>query len=260
MLRDKLAKWKGDRSLAHITPLALILLIGLVGGMILPTLDFFRDHSDLPWWRRKPEYCLLIVEAFLVTGVLVFFRKHYELKWSKHVWTGAFMGAVGIGFWILPTYLYDTLGFQENPGGLWKILGVQSRDEGFDASVFSQGSSAYWSIVFVRFWRAVVVVSLAEELFWRSFLMRYLLDREGPEGRFWNVPFGQGSFFTYVAVTLLFVLAHSSVDYLGAFIYGTLAYLVTIKTRSLSAVVVMHGVANLLMGAYALSSKKYGLW
>jgi len=90
--------------------------------------------------------------------------------------------------------------------------------------------------------------------------MRYLLDRDGPNGSFWNIPFGQASWMTFFVVTFLFMIAHAPVDYAGAFVYGSLTYLVTIITKNLLSVVVMHGVANLLMGIYALSYGKYGLW
>lgn len=43
-------------------------------------------------------------------------------------------------------------------------------------------------------------------------------------------------------------------------IYGILTYIVAVKTKSLAACIVMHGVANLLMGLYALEYAKYGLW
>ena len=42
--------------------------------------------------------------------------------------------------------------------------------------------------------------------------------------------------------------------------WGTLVYFVAVWTRSLLACVVMHAVANFLMGWYALAFGKYGLW
>ena len=228
--------------------------------MVIPGIDFFRDHTELPWWRRQPEYWMLGLEVILGTGSLAFFWKHYELQWSRWVWFGAVMGAVGIGFWILPTQIYDWMRLEGEAPFVLHYLGVQARLDGFDASLFEQGSGAWWVAVITRFWRAVVLVAFAEEVFWRGFLMRYLLDMDGPEGRFWKVPFGKPSWMTFGVVTFLFMMAHAPVDYLGAIIYGSLTYWVTIRTRSLLAVVVMHAVANLLMGIYALQFGKYGLW
>lgn len=257
---NSLKTWRNDRVLAHVVPLAIILIFGMF-PLILDGISYFRDHSDLVWWRRKPEYLLLLVEALLATGAIIFFWKHYEFKWSKWVWFGVAMGAVGIAFWILPTQLYEWLDLEEDPeSGLLKWMGVSEREKGFDGAPFEMNSPVWWFWVVTRFWRAVVVVAIAEEIFWRSFLMRFLLDRDGPEGRYWKVPFGKASWFTYAVVTVLFMLAHNPIDYFGAFIYGSLTYLVTVWTKNLLSVVVMHAVANLLMGLYALQFGKFGLW
>ena len=48
--------------------------------------------------------------------------------------------------------------------------------------------------------------------------------------------------------------------YAGAFVYGSLTYLFCIWSKSLGACVVMHAVANLLMGLYIMQTGKYGLW
>jgi len=138
---SKLQKWKNDRTLAHVVPLAVILLFGLIGGNVIAYIDFFRDHSDLPWWRRQPEYWMLGLEVVLGTAALIFFWKHYELKWSKWVWFGAIMGAVGIGFWILPTQVYEWMGLERDPEGWLKRLGVQERRDGFDGLLFEKGCS-----------------------------------------------------------------------------------------------------------------------
>ena len=63
-----------------------------------------------------------------------------------------------------------------------------------------------------------------------------------------------------LVVTLLFMLAHGSLDWAGAFVYGSLTYVLCIWSRNLGACVVMHAVANLLMGLYIMQTGKYGLW
>jgi membrane protease YdiL (CAAX protease family) len=87
--------------------------------------------------------------------------------------------------------------------------------------------------------------------------MRFVLN---PDGNFWKIPFGTPSWRSYLIVTALVVLVHQPVDYAAAFVWGTLVYGVAVWTRSLLACVVMHGVANFLMGWYALAFEKYGLW
>ena len=105
--------------------------------------------------------------------------------------------------------------------------------------------------------RAVVVVSLVEELLWRGFLMRFLLN---PDGNYWAGPFGRPSWKSYLIVTALVVFIHGPADWAAALVWGSLMYGCAVWTRSLGACVVMHAVANFLLGWYALSFGKYGLW
>jgi len=165
-------------------------------------------------------------------------------------------GVVGIGFWLLPTTLYDWLGMTGAPDGWGKWLGLAARREGFDPGIFTD-PAAYWASLGFRFFRAVVVVALVEEIFWRGFLMRLILDWDGD---YWKQPFGKPSWLSYWVVTGAFMLAHAPVDWAGALVYGSLAYLLCVWSKSLSACVVMHATANLLMGWYAIAYGKFGLW
>ncbi len=163
---------------------------------------------------------------------------------------------VGIGFWILPTHLYDQLGLVGEQGGWIKWLGLAEREEGFDPGIF-KSAAGYWTSTVMRFVRAVIVVAFVEEIFWRGFVMRFCMDWEG---NYWRQPFGRAHWFSYLVVTGLFVMAHAPIDWAGAFIYGSLTYILCIWSKNLGACVVMHAVANLLMGIYALKTGNLGLW
>lgn len=108
----------------------------------------------------------------------------------------------------------------------------------------------------LRFFRAVVVVALVEELFWRGYLMRLMVNPDHP----WKVPFGTHSWKAYWVTTLCFMAVHQPVDYCGAFVYGSLAYLLAVWRKNLCAVIMMHAAANALLGWAALEWGKYGLW
>ena len=86
----------------------------------------------------------------------------------------AMMGLIGILAWILPGYLFSKMNMDE---GWWKFFGFTAREGGFDpAQLVSVDSSMYWLLVALRFLRMVIVVAIIEEVFWRGFLMRYLLE------------------------------------------------------------------------------------
>ncbi|BCX49593.1 CAAX prenyl protease-related protein [Haloferula helveola] len=239
----------------QVVPFAIFMLFLM---LLSAAGSFFKvDLPSQPWWRRAPEYWIYPLQTIACLVVLVRWWKSYEFNWSlKWVLIGACFGAVGIGFWLLPTYLYDSLGLQSE--GWWNWLGLASRRDGFNpAEHFEEGGAAYWFALVMRFVRAAVVVALVEEIFWRSFLMRMVLDFDGD---YWKQPFGKPSWLSFLVVTGLFVLAHLPVDYAGALIYGSLTYALCVWSRNLGACVVMHFVANLLMGLYAVGFGKYGLW
>lgn len=60
----------------------------------------------------------------------------------------------------------------------------------------------------------MVVVALVEELFWRGYLMRLMVNPDHP----WKVPFGTHSWKAYWVTTLCFMAVHQPVDYCGAFV------------------------------------------
>lgn len=253
-MNAQLKAWQNDRAIAHVTPLMWFLISSFLLGLLGEAIGY--AHPSAPWWKRWPDTWILTIQTFSTAALLIFFWKHYELKWNtKAVCIGVIMGAVGIGFWLLPTMIYDRLGLTENPEGWMKWLGINDRLDGFDPE--DLGSQAgMWAWLIMRFLRAVVIVALIEEIAWRSFLMRFLLK---PEGNYWKVPFGKPSWMTYAFVTLAFMLAHAPIDYAGAFVYGSLTYLVAIWTKSLMACVIMHGVANFIMCCFALAYDKFGL-
>ena len=250
-----LNKLREDRTLAHVVPMIFFMVVGGVLSLAMGLM--FQKHALDPWWKSDPEQWIYPVQTLATLAVLGFWWRQYELKWSTgKVLFGALMGVVGIGLWLLPTQCYEWLALEEEPTGLLKWLGVMPRREGFDPGIF-ESPSAWWAATGFRFLRAVVVVALVEELLWRGFLMRYVLK---PDGNYWKIPFGTFSWKSVVIVGILVMLIHQPVDYAGALVWGSLMYIVAVKTKSLMACVVMHGVGNFLMGWYALAFEKYGLW
>ncbi len=253
-MNAQLKAWQNDRTIAHVAPLMWFLIVSFLLGILAEAIGY--AHPSAPWWKRWPDTWILTVQTFTTAGMLLFFWKHYELKWStKAVVIGAVMGAIGIGFWLMPTMIYDRLGLTENPEGWMRWLGINDRLDGFDPNKLGD-TFWIWAWIIMRFFRAVVVVALIEEVAWRSFLMRFLLK---PDGNYWKVPFGKPAWISFFVVTFAFMFAHAPIDYAMAFIYGALTYLCAIWTKSLMACVVMHGVANFIMCWFALEFGKFGL-
>lgn len=244
---------------AYVGPFAVFLGFTLLLQFLEPALGW--DHPSAAWWQRDLKQWVYPLQAVSAGCLVWHWRKRVQWAWSwKWSLIGAVAGALGIAFWLAPTLLADRLPVEAWFGrDSWQAtaLGLDARTEGFDPGlVFEPGGAAWWMAYVMRFFRAVVVVAFVEELFWRGFLMRLMVNFDRP----WTVPFGQHSWRAYWVTTLLFMSVHMPVDYLGAFVYGSLTYALAVVSRSLGATVVMHAVANLLMGLAALAWNKPGLW
>jgi uncharacterized protein len=240
---------------AHVVPFVVFMVFMLVLQFVGPRIEW--KHPDAPWWRQDPALFIYPIQTLVSLGVLLFYRKFYHFHFSlKGSLIGMLFGAIGIGFWLLPSYLYDAWHLTGKTDGWMRLLGIAERNDGFDPGIFHQ-PIAYWATLVLRFFRAAVVVALVEEIFWRGFLMRFVCDWEGD---YWKQPFGRAHWLSYLVVTGAFILSHGSLDYAGAFIYGSLTYALCVWSKSLGACVVMHGTANFLMGLYIMQTGHYGLW
>jgi CAAX prenyl protease-like protein len=99
----------------------------------------------------------------------------------------------------------------------------------------------------------VVLVPLAEELFWRGFLWRWIQNPNWTE-----VPLGQWHWPSFVGVTLFFTAVHP--EWLAAAVYGALIGLLWCWKRDLWQCVVAHATSNLVLGIYILTTSSWHLW
>ena len=222
---------KGRKLAAYVWPMvAFLLWLGPV-----PLLK----KLGTSFWLQAPEFWLYPVQTAFCAAILIWYWREYEWhRLARPIFTIA-IGILVFGLWISPQVLF----------------GASPRLEGFDPEILAPGSTAYWATVVLRFLRLVVVVPLVEEIFWRGFLLRYLIDE-----KFCEVPFGKFSWLSFGAVTVCFTFAHSSADWLAAAITGVLYNCVAYRTKSLSSCVLVHAVTNLLLGLWIMQTKQWGFW
>ena len=199
------------------------------------------NHPSASWYQRAPEMLIYPLQVVGCAAYIWYIRK--GIRWSaslKSCLLGVFAGVVGIAAWLTPY----TAGWIPNEGGFEPEL------------IFGENTAAIVIEYVFRFARAALIVPIVEELFWRGYLMRWCINRDFPQ----NVPLGQGSWLSYIVVTAAFMFAHNPVDYAGAFVYGSVAYLLVVRTKCLLPVILMHAVANLIMGVCAISLDMPQLW
>jgi hypothetical protein len=116
-----------------------------------------------------------------------------------------------------------------------------------------QGVGSRSFLVASRLTGAAIIVPLMEELFWRSFLLRYLI-----KNNFTSVAVGTFTWGSFVAVAVLFGLEH---DYVFAGVMAGVAYnLLAVYTGSIAQCVLSHAVTNLILGIYVLTTGRWQFW
>ncbi len=105
----------------------------------------------------------------------------------------------------------------------------------------------------IRLFGAVVIVPVMEELFWRSFLLRYLINTD-----FKQVTLGTFSWYSLIWTVLLFGLEHQR--WLAGIGAGILYTLLLYRTKSLSACILAHAITNLALGIYVLLTGYWEYW
>ena len=219
---------------ANLAPfLAFLLILGL--GEVVAHLGDGRAF----WVFNQPRYWVFPLQTVVCAVLLIRGWPYYELRAPKKLLFSVGIGILALLLWIAP---------QE-----W--LGAPQRTDGFDPTFFGATGWPYAANLAVRFLRLVVIVPLLEEIFWRGFLLRYLINED-----FTRVPFGTFSWLSFGIVTAGFCIEHSPPDYPAAILTGMLYNLVAYRTRSLSSCVLTHAVTNALLGIYVLRTGQWGFW
>jgi CAAX prenyl protease-like protein len=110
-----------------------------------------------------------------------------------------------------------------------------------------------WPFILVRLFGLVLLVPLMEELFWRSFLIRWLINPD-----FFNVPIGQVTPLAAAITSAVFALSHP--EWLPALCTGLIWAWLLWRTKSLSTCVISHAVANSALAIHVLAFGDWKYW
>ena len=109
-------------------------------------------------------------------------------------------------------------------------------------------------VLFFRTARAVLIVPIVEELFWRAWMMRWLIKPE-----FEQVALGTYDLRACLITAALFASEHGPFWEVGL-ICGLLWSWWMVRTKSLGDMILTHAVANLGLSLYTISTKQWQYW
>lgn len=209
---------------------------------MLPYIIPFALYIGLSYLGSSFEngvYFMYPVKTIIVGISLFYYRKQYGELYQKinfkSINIAIFVGIIVFIIWILPEGLYPTLGATA-----------------FNPYQFKNQSFIIFLIAF-RLIGAVIVVPLFEELFWRSFLIRWIINQD-----FKNVPLGKFTWLSFSLTVLFFGIEHHRwlVGMAAGAIYNGLWY----HQKNLLPCIIAHAVTNLILGVYVLVTQQWGFW
>jgi CAAX prenyl protease-like protein len=196
-----------------------------------------------------PDLADQILRVTVMTAVLwfVFFgpaRLVIDLRVRHWVATLA-IGVAVFAVWIAPDLLIS--GYRH----FWLF---DNAVVGKAATSLSAPAIASWPLLALRMIRAVLIVPIVEELFWRAWMMRWLIDTD-----FQKVPLGKYAPQAFWIVALLFASEHGSYWDVGL-AAGIIYNWWMVRTRSLGDLILAHALTNFILGVYVIAFGKWEYW
>lgn len=213
---------------ARILPFVAYLSFFLIGDALA---RFGVDAASMRW--------LYAAKTAVVVALLAWFWRDYtELK------TGlmsplALITSVAAG--ILVFFLWINL------HASWMVVGTSAGFDPRTAGVID------WPLVAVRIAGAALVVPVMEELFWRSFVLRWI---DQPD--FLRLEPAQAGLRGFVISVLLFGFEHNL--WLAGIVAGVVYSVLFMRYRTLWSSIVAHAVTNGMLGAWVVMTGSWSYW
>ncbi|MGO4381570.1 CAAX prenyl protease-related protein [Pseudoduganella sp. RAF53_2] len=181
--------------------------------------------------------------AIKIGGVLLALlacRRHYTELSQARLSPG--MAVISIVTGVLVLALWISLNAD------WMQIGSST---GFDPT--NEAGHIDWLLVALRIGGAALIVPVMEELFWRSFLLRWLEDN-----RFLAVHPSSVKVKSFLITVLLFGVEHNL--WLAGMVAGAAYTLLYMRSGTLWAPTLAHAVTNCLLGVWILATGSWTYW
>jgi CAAX prenyl protease-like protein len=213
----------------YVAPFAVFLLCLLIAG---------RTTIPQPWesvaWVGVVAVTIALTSRQLVAG----------LRLSS----GVMSLLVGVGvflLWVAPDALVP--GWRES----WVF---QNSITGHVKISIAPAELSSPLVLWLRVVRAVVLVPILEELFWRGWLPRWIQDT-----KFERIPPGTFTAFAFIVTAVLFAAEHGpfwEVGLLAGLVYNWWMW----RTKSLGDLVLAHAVTNACLAGYVVLTQQWQFW
>ncbi len=218
----------GGRSVRYVAPFALFLV-------------FLGLSQKVP---VRPELMGPLWFVVFVPICILSWPKEISVR-PLHWGTSSAVGILVFAIWIAPDLLM--------PSYRASVLFSNSLLGHVHSSLPDSALRSPWVLGW-RAARAALIVPVVEELFWRAWMMRWLIDTN-----FETLAFGSYAPAAFWITAVLFASEHGpywDVGLLAGLVYN----LWMIRTKSLPDCVLMHAVTNAALSVYIIASGQWQYW
>lgn len=217
-------------------------LVRVIPFVVFVVLTFCQDLFPGPW--KYWVYALkTLAGAGMIAAVWPFIP---EMQW-KLSWEAIVVGALVFVVWVGVDPFLVKLGL---PNSYPKLFGLPEHPWNPHLQF---AAPLAWFFIVVRIVGSTFVVPPLEEVFFRSWLYRYIANPD-----FQAVPLGRFLWLPFLATSIVFGLEHR--EWLAGIIAGfAYAGLVCWKKR-LGDAITAHAVTNLLLGLWVVARGQWQYW
>ena len=213
--------------------------------------DAAREISAAERAYQRYPLIYAIKIALTVAAILFVWPGYRQFLPIRVGFLATTVGFVGAVVWILlwSADLESVLGLRE----LLSKFGLGTRRSAFNPFEQMDSPALAKAFMALRLFGLVLVVPLIEEMFYRGFVMRFVIDRD-----WWNVPIGKVTPVAAAAAIVLPVMTHPEIFAAAAW-FGLMVWLYW-KTKNIWDCIAAHMTTNALLGLYVLTSPTPEAW
>ena len=185
------------------------------------------------------------VRIVVLSAILYVFSRHVIDLRSRQGLESVILGVAVFVIWVGPDILWPT--YRQHwlfQNAILGRIGAPAPEPTLMAPV----------VLWTRIIRAVVLVPIIEELFWRAWLMRWLISP-----RFEQIKLGTYAPMAFWITAILFASEHGPYWDVGL-ITGVIYNWWMVRTRSLGDCILVHAVTNACLCGYVVATKHWEYW
>lgn len=244
-------RWLQERpQIPYLLPFLVFVAVGFVPNQLL------GNFAGIDWQKLWFDYHPAVYAGKTLLGAILLWVcwKHYTpIRWN-HFGLAVLVGVFGVVLWVGLEYLAQKIGYSKD----YSIPNPKDPYAIYNPIQQIADPTWRWAFYIIRVAGPTLVVPVMEELFFRDFLMRFLVKG----ARFQDVAVAEFdrrngfSWLSLLGMSALFGINH--IQQPSGFAYGLLMGILLIRTKSLGACIVAHGVTNLVLYIFVIYQGSLG--